>query len=59
MNQRKKKVQTWWALKLVNGKYETDINGHPWLFTVKSKKEHREWAGGGIKWEKINLVKTT
>lgn len=56
MTPRRVKGKTWWALKLPNGQYQTDITGHPWIFTDDAKTDHRKWAGGGIKWAKVKLV---
>jgi len=56
MTQRKKKVQTWWVLKMPNGLFECDINRELWIFTNKSKKDHAKWQGSEIKWVKVKLV---
>jgi len=56
MKQRKKKVQTFWVLKMPNGLFQCDIVGELWIFTNKSKTAHAKWQGDGIKWVKIKLV---
>jgi len=53
---KKKREQTWWALKMPDGTFQTDIENSPWIFTLGQKRDHRRMAGGGIEWVKVKLV---